>query len=205
MAGPLNDEQQLQMGMVLEAGRTLGALLDDVLELSRLDTGVERCDPEQFDVCELVASVVLGVRPVAEEQDLALELVVPEGIRIEAYTDRHKLEQIILQLLSNALKYTAEGGVTVEAVCDDVGWCAIKVSDTGIGIEPAELPHIFEEFRQVSRQSAGTHQGTGLGLAVCKRLADILQGTIAADSTPGAGTTFTLRIPSGAPDAESAG
>jgi PAS domain S-box-containing protein len=195
MAGPLNDEQQRQLGMILDAGRTLGALLDDVLELSRLDTGVERCDPEQFDVGELVASVILGVRPVAEERSLRLEVIVPTDAPLEAYTDRNKVEQIVLQLLSNALKYTYEGTVTVEAASSDDGYCTIRVSDTGVGIDAAELPHIFEEFRQVAKQSAGTHEGTGLGLAVSKRLAEILQGSIGVESTSGQGTTFTLRLP----------
>lgn len=194
MAGPLNEEQQVQTNMILEAGRTLAALLDDVLELSRLDTGVERCDPEQFDVGELIDSVALGIRPVAEERGLRLEVRTPEDESLDAYTDRNKLEQIILQLLSNALKYTNEGTVTIEAAhADDE--CMITVSDTGVGIEPSELPHIFEEFRQVTRQSAGTHEGTGLGLAVSKRLAGILQGSITVNSKPGRGTAFTLRFP----------
>jgi signal transduction histidine kinase len=194
MAGPLNDEQQVQTNMILDAGRTLAALLDDVLELSRLDTGVERCDPEQFDVGELIDSVALGIRPVAEERGLRLEVRMSQDVSLDAYTDRNKLEQIILQLLSNALKYTAAGTVTIEATYAE-DECAITVSDTGVGIEPAELPHIFEEFRQVTRQSAGTHEGTGLGLAVSKRLAGILQGSITVKSEPGRGAAFTLRIP----------
>lgn len=193
LAGPLNEEQHRQIGMVLDAGRTLSALLDDVIELSRLDTGVERCDPEQFDIGELVSSVVLGIRPIAEERGLNVEMLIPPD-RLDAYTDRNKLEQILLQLLSNALKYTLEGAVTVETLIDD-DFCSIRVSDSGIGIEPSELPHIFEEFRQVTKKLAGTHEGTGLGLAVSKRLAEILQGTITAESAPNEGATFTLRIP----------
>jgi len=194
MAGALNEEQKRQTGMILDAGKALGALLDDVIELSRLDTGVEQCDQEQFDVGELVASVVLGVRSIAEEHGIGLEVLAPTGA-LEAYTDRNKLEQIILQLLSNALKYTTEGTVTIEATGAEAGWCSIRVSDTGVGIEPAELPHVFEEFRQVARRSAGTHEGTGLGLAVCKRLSEILKGTITVESEPGHGSTFTLHIP----------
>ncbi|MDP3629385.1 MAG: ATP-binding protein [Actinomycetota bacterium] len=194
MAGPLNDEQQVQTNMILDAGRTLAALLDDVLELSRLDTGVERCDPEQFDVGELIDSVALGIRPVAEERGLRLEVRMPQDVSLDAYTDRNKLEQIILQLLSNALKYTTAGTVTIEATYAE-DECVITVSDTGVGIESAELPHIFEEFRQVTRQSAGTHEGTGLGLAVSKRLAGVLQGSISVKSEPGRGAAFTLRIP----------
>jgi len=195
MAGPLNEEQHRQVGMILDAGKTLGALLDDVLELSRLDTGIERCDPEQFDISDLVTSVVLGIRPIAEERGIDIDVLVPAGSSLDAYTDRNKLEQIILQLLSNALKYTIEGTVTIEVSCDEAGWCSIRVSDTGIGIEPGELPHIFEEFRQVAKKSAGTHEGTGLGLALSKRLAEILKGSISAESDPGEGATFTLHLP----------
>lgn len=194
MVGDLTEEQARQVGMIQDAGRTLAALMDDVLELSRLDTGIEVCEPERFDVAELVRSVALGVLPAAEAKGLALEVTTPPA-PVEVYTDRNKAEQILLQLMSNALKYTAEGFIGIEVIEPDIASVWIRVADSGAGIDREELSHIFEEFRQVARDAAGTHEGTGLGLALCKRLAGILGGTIDVESDPGGGSVFTLSFP----------
>ncbi len=193
MAGDLNEEQQRQIDMVLGAGRHLAELVDDVLDLSRLATGVEVCEPSRFDVVELVQSIAVGAHPAAEARGLELAVEVPDG-KVEVFTDRNKVEQVLLQLLANALKYTREGGfgIAVEASDEEV---VVRVSDSGVGIDPAELPHIFEEFRQVARQVSGTHEGTGLGLALCRRLTHIIDGSLEAESQPGSGATFILRFP----------
>ncbi len=193
MAGELNEEQGRQIDMIRDAGRQLAALVDDVLELSRLQTGVESCEPEEFDLAELVRSIAVGVRPTAEANHLAFELSCPETT-IEVFTDRNKVEQILLQLLANALKYTPEGVVSV-VVEDEDGAVTVRIIDSGIGIEASELPHIFDEFRQIARRVSGTHEGTGLGLAVCRRLAHVLGGTIEVESEPGKGSSFTLTFP----------
>lgn len=193
MVGDLNDEQVRQIDMIRDAGRQLAALVDDVVELSRLQTGVERCEPEEFDLAELVRSIAVGVRPTAEARQLAFEVTCPESA-VEVHTDRNKIEQILLQVLSNALKYTSEGAIAVE-VEDDGATVTVRVVDSGVGIEASELPHIFDEFRHVARQVSGTHEGTGLGLAVCRRLAHIIGGTIEAESEPGKGSTFTVTFP----------
>ncbi len=198
MVGELDDEQQRQITMIYEAGRSLEALIDDVLELSRLDTGFEACEPGEFDAVDLATSVALGTRPAAEAKGLDLRISTPVG-PINVFTDRNKVEQILLQLVANALKYTAQGeiGITMSDTADTV---SIVVSDSGIGIAAEELPHIFEEFRQVARDAAGTHEGTGLGLAVCRRLAGILGGTIEVESALGRGSTFTLVFPRRCPN-----
>ena len=194
MVGELNEEQVRQVGMILDAGRSLEALVDDVIELSRLDTGAESCEPEDFDISDLVHSIAIGIRPVAEECHLALEVSTPEEAML-AYSDRNKVEQILLQLLANAIKYTDEGSIKVDVTEVDADSVSVAVTDTGRGIDASELPHIFEEFRQVARQVGGTHEGTGLGLAVCRRLAEILDGSIGVESEVGRGSTFTLTFP----------
>ncbi|PKQ19659.1 MAG: hypothetical protein CVT66_09080 [Actinobacteria bacterium HGW-Actinobacteria-6] len=194
MVGELNEEQVRQIGMILDAGRSLEALVDDVLELSRIDTGAESCEPEDFDVADLVRSIAVGIRPAAEECELALDVSTPEGA-LPVYSDRNKVEQILLQLLANAIKYTDEGSIRINAAEVGTGAVRVSVTDTGRGIDADELPHIFEEFRQVVRQAGGTHEGTGLGLAVCRRLAEILGGAISVESEVGRGSTFTLTFP----------
>lgn len=194
MVGSLNEEQSRQISMILDAGRSLEALVDDVVELARIDTGAESCDPVAFDMAELVESVAVGARPSAEERGLSFNVSTP-GEPVDVYTDRNKTEQILLQLVANALKYTDEGTISVDLPEPTATTVRVHVVDTGSGIPPEELPHIFEEFRQVARRDAGTHEGTGLGLAVCKRLAGILGGEIEVESEQGIGSAFTLSIP----------
>ncbi|MHB1340641.1 MAG: sensor histidine kinase [Coriobacteriia bacterium] len=194
MAGELNDEQRRQLQMIGEAGRKLLALTGDILELSRLDTGVERCVPEPFDLRALIESVVVGGRQLAEERGIELEVHLPDD-PLAVDTDRNKVEQVLLQLLSNALKYTVEGAVRIEAEISPDDFVIVRVIDTGVGIDVDELPHVFEEFRQITTRRSGTHEGTGLGLAVCRRLAEILEGTIEVESRPGAGSKFTFTFP----------
>lgn len=194
MAGELNEEQRRQLQMIGEAGRKLLALTGDILELSRLDIGIEHCVPEPFDLRGLIESVIVGGRQLAEERGIELEVRLPSD-PLPVVTDRNKVEQVLLQLLSNALKYTVEGAVTVEAEASDNGLAVVRVIDTGVGIDVDELPHIFEEFRQVTTRRSGTHEGTGLGLAVSRRLAEILDGSIEVESRPGAGSKFTFTFP----------
>ncbi|MGB4592613.1 MAG: PAS domain-containing sensor histidine kinase [Coriobacteriia bacterium] len=194
MAGDLNEEQRRQIAMIGDAGRQLLELTGDILELSRLDIGVERCNSEQFDVCGLIESVVVGGRQLAEERGIELD-VRPQRTAINVFTDRNKVEQVLLQLLSNALKYTVEGSVCIEADVVANDRVMVRVKDTGVGIDADELPHVFEEFRQVTRRRAGTHEGTGLGLAVSRRIAEVLGGTIEVESVPGEGSTFTFIFP----------
>lgn len=194
MAGDLNEEQRRQVAMIGDAGRRLLALTGDILELSRLDIGIERCNSEEFDVVSLIESVAIGGRQLAEERGIQLNVKAP-STPISAFTDRNKVEQVLLQLLSNALKYTVEGSVTIEAerIGDDS--VIVRVKDTGVGIDADELPHVFEEFRQVALRRAGTHEGTGLGLAVSRRIAEVLGGTIEVESVPDVGSTFIFTFP----------
>lgn len=195
LAGELNAEQMRQVLMIGEAAKKLGALVEDVLEFSRLETGaVEEMRVEPFDLRHLAEQVVVSARAEAADKGLTIAAEVP-GEPIAVETDRTRLEQILVELVSNALKYTRQGGVTVRVLKPSDGTATIEVADTGVGIPPEELPHVFEEFRHLRTEASGLHEGTGLGLALCKRLAEVLGGRIEVASEVGVGTTFTIVFP----------
>ena len=148
-----------------------------------------------FAVEELIHEVMSELEPIVKRTSLAVN--VRAAGRLPALkSDRQKVKQIVLNLLSNALKFTAEGSVTMSASYDVKGKAAvIAVQDTGVGIPPEDQATVFEDFRQLDSSPARGYGGTGLGLSICRRLAQMLGGTIALESAVGRGSTFTLRIP----------
>ncbi len=133
------------------------------------------------------------MRHMAEDKGLQVEFHCEERPVLIA-SDRFKIQQILMNLLSNAVKYTEAGSIAVDVARRDEG-IAVTVADTGRGIASSEIPHVFEEFRQMSRGDSGTHAGTGLGLALSRRLADVIGATLSVRSTPGEGSRFTLILP----------
>jgi PAS domain S-box-containing protein len=194
MAGPLNDEQRRQLEMIKRAGRMLLSLVDEVLDLSRVEAGASRLELSDFPVDDAVAATMESMQPLAQEKGLTLDVSV--GCRgLTMHSDAGKLAQILLNLLSNAIKFTDQGTVACECESHN-GEVVFRVTDTGIGIPDDELPLIMEDFHQVDRLEDGMKpHGTGLGLAISWRLADMLGGTLTAESRLGEGSTFTLRVP----------
>jgi signal transduction histidine kinase len=194
LAGDLNDEQQRQMTMVQHAGRELLALVDDVLDYTRIESGRVAAFPADFRLKELLASCVAQVRTDAEIKGLGLELDI-DGAPATIHSDRRLLEQVVLHLLANAVKFTVEGAVTLRACPADDDSLIIEVRDTGIGIDPDLKKIIFHAFEQ----GMGTHRvkahGLGLGLAICHQLTHLLEGSIELDSSPGTGTMARVTIP----------
>ncbi|MHB8966147.1 MAG: sensor histidine kinase, partial [Coriobacteriia bacterium] len=191
-AGPLNEEQCRQLEMVRTAGRHLLALIDDVLDLSKIEAGVSVQESERFNIVEMLLEAIESVRPCAEARGLSLEFSAPrDSAWIES--DRRRVMQIVLNLLSNAVKFTDEGGVTVTLECDTTE-TVISVEDTGVGISPGDVERVFEEFYQVG-ENVSSPGGTGLGLAVSQRLAERLGGHIDARSVRDQGSTFRLVFP----------
>jgi CheY-like chemotaxis protein/anti-sigma regulatory factor (Ser/Thr protein kinase) len=152
---------------------------------------------ESFDMRDLLSALVQTLDPLAREKGLQLAIDGPDG-PTPIMSDRGKIQQILLNLVGNAIKFTEHGGVTVhtEARPDEV---VVAVTDTGVGIGPEEIGHIFDEFHQVARASGDKTQGTGLGLTICRRLARVLGGDVTVGSMPGEGSTFTLSVPTTAP------
>jgi PAS domain S-box-containing protein len=202
LAGPLNAEQAKQLGMVRGSARHLLDLINDVLDISKIEAGQleVRCEP--FELPELIERVVATVRPQAEKKGLTLTVHVPPELG-RMVSDRRRLMQILLNVVNNAIKFTDQGGVTLTAALvaskepKAGAQVAVRFSvvDTGIGIKPEDLATLFQPFRQLETGLARHHEGTGLGLAICRRLASLLEGEITARSEWGKGSEFAVVIP----------
>jgi PAS domain S-box-containing protein len=198
LAGPLNAEQTRQLGMVRSSARHLLDLINDVLDISKIEAGQLDLHITPFDLAESIHQAVQSVTPMAVQKNLPIVVQVPAGLE-PVRSDRRRVEQVVLNLLSNAIKFTERGqiSVTVAIEGETAPRAAIRVADTGIGIDAAGLAQLFQPFRQLDSGLARQHEGTGLGLAICHRLAGLLGGDIRAESEPGVGSVFTLRLPYG--------
>jgi signal transduction histidine kinase len=181
--------------MVRNSSRHLLSLINDILDLSKIEAGQLQVHREAFDLRQSVQRIVATVRPMAEAKSLALDEAVDP--RVGAVTsDRRRVEQILLNLLTNAVKFTDAGSIAVRVEPAD-GAVRIAVSDTGIGLAAGEASQLFQPFLQIDSGTTRRHEGTGLGLAICRRLAHLLGGDVTVESAPGAGSTFTLSLPLG--------
>lgn len=198
MAGPLTDEQRKQLGMVRGSARHLLALINDVLDISKIEAGQLEVSCDEFDLLASIRHVTATVGPMADTKGLRLVTHVADDVG-PMVTDERRVEQILLNLLSNAIKFTEQGEVTLSVErCERNGETpavAIRVRDTGIGIRPDELSTLFQPFRQLDTGLTRQHEGTGLGLAICRRLAELMGGEVSAESEPGVGSQFTVVLP----------
>jgi PAS domain S-box-containing protein len=180
------------------AGQHLLSLINDVLDLSKIEAGKMQLYVETFDVAGVVADVASTVRPLVEKNGNALELHAGDGLGT-MHSDVTRVRQVLLNLLSNAAKFTEQGTIALEVTRDgDAGtgeWVLFSVRDTGIGMTPEQLERLFEAFAQAEASTAAKYGGTGLGLALSKRFCEMMGGTIQVESTEGTGTTFTARLP----------
>jgi len=192
LAGPLTDEQRKQLEMVNASGHHLLSLVNDLLDLSRIEAGAVEYEHAPIDVATLSAEVVDSVRAIAEAKGLALEMDVPDPAP-RLVSDYKRVRQILLNLLSNAVKYTERGSVRLTVSADRHRTVSFAVSDTGPGIAKSDLDRIFDEFVQLGERGQGN--GTGLGLPIARHLATALGGSLTARSEVGVGSTFTLTLP----------
>lgn len=193
LAGPLNDEQKKQMGMVCSSSEHLLALINDVLDLSKIEAGELQLFPEDFDLEASIVRLVAVTQPLARRKGLDLDVQVGPGLSY-VVGDRRRVEQVLLNLLSNGIKFTETGSVRVQAECRGDS-CVVEVIDSGIGIKESDLCTLFRPFRQVDSGLARKHEGTGLGLSICKRLVELMGGRIGARSEWGVGSTFFVELP----------
>jgi signal transduction histidine kinase len=193
MFGEVNDKQAEYLADILESGKHLLTLINDILDLSKIEAGRMELQAGDFDLRAAIDNALLLVRERAQRRGIALECDV--DARLHAIrADERKVKQVLLNLLSNALKFTPEGGrVRVDAALGEAA-AEISVSDTGVGIAPQDLAAVFEEFRQVGT-AAKNVEGTGLGLAISRKFVELHGGTIAVKSVVGEGSTFTFTLP----------
>jgi signal transduction histidine kinase/CheY-like chemotaxis protein len=201
--GPLTEEQERQILYIRGGAEALLPLVNDLLDLARIESGKTVVHADRFVIDDLFASLRGMFRPLHDDDHLSL-VFEPAPDLPTIRSDESKVAQVLRNLVSNALKFTQDGEVRVSARLDDEqGMVAFTVADTGIGIAPEDRVRIFGEFEQVEGPLQAATRGTGLGLAVSQRLATVLGGAISLDSEPGRGSTFTLSIPVAYSDAES--
>ena len=196
--GPLTDEQERQLALVRAAAVDLLEMVDDLLDVAKIQAGKLKVESEPIEVDDLFRDLRGMFRPMAVEAGLELLVEEPVGLP-PLVSDRQKVAQILRNLISNALKFTPRGQVRVAATAETPETLQIDVHDTGIGIPPEAQQRIFEDYEQLSGAPGQRARGTGLGLPLSRRLAALLGGTLDLDSRPGEGSTFTLRLPFVAP------
>jgi signal transduction histidine kinase len=192
--GPLNAEQQRQINFVRGSVRELTEMVDDLLDLAKVDAGRISISPEWFEMVDLFSALRGMFRPIVASSAVSLTFEEPEAVP-RIYTDDKKLSQILRNFISNALKFTTEGEVRVTACLVKDGMVEFAVSDTGIGIAEEHLPALFSDFVQIDTRIQKRLRGTGLGLSLAKKFAALLGGTVAVTSKVGKGSRFSVQIP----------
>ncbi|KKM77669.1 hypothetical protein LCGC14_1367710 [marine sediment metagenome] len=193
MEGDLNEEQRKQLTMVKFSANHLLVLINDILDISKIETGKVELAIEKFEISEAINDIVNSVLPLANDKGLNLIYNVPKGIIINS--DKRRIKQILMNLVSNAIKFTDQGNVKIKVTLLNNNDLEFIVSDSGIGIKKEEIEKLFQPFQQVDMSSTKRHEGTGLGLYLCKKLLDLLHGEISVISQFGKGSEFKFIIP----------
>lgn len=193
LAGELNEEQKNQLTMVKNSANHLLSLINDILDISKIEAGKVDLSISEFELGDVVKEVVEIISPAANEKDLKVIVEQPPG-KAMLLSDRRRVKQILVNLAGNAVKFTERGHVKISAFTEG-GELEIRVSDTGPGIKEENMRLLFNPFQQVNSEVARKHEGTGLGLHLCRKLVELLGGDIRAESEYGNGSTFAFKIP----------
>lgn len=198
--GELNEEQKLYVDTIRTSGEALLVIINDVLDYSKVEAGKLELTPETFNLHQAVDEICTLLRPTATEKGLTLDLIWEEDLPDRFVADPGRIRQVLVNLLGNAIKFTLEGHVTlkisgIEMADPEQMLVRIEVEDTGIGIKPDQLDHIFGEFNQAEDEHSRSFDGTGLGLAITRELVELMGGEIWVDSVVGEGSCFGLKIP----------
>jgi signal transduction histidine kinase/HAMP domain-containing protein len=193
LVGSLNEEQTKQLRMVQNSASHLLELINDVLDISKIEAGQLKISVELFDLRKLIEKVVQTVSPTVEKKGLILRVEIRPKVD-QISSDRMRVEQILINLLNNAIKFTEKGELLLECRIKNQ-WVEISVADTGIGIKEEDMKLLFKPFQQVDTGLSRQYEGTGLGLSICKRLVEKLGGEIWVQSQWGTGSTFTFTLP----------
>ena len=193
LVGSLNPEQEKQLKMVQVSANHLLALINDVLDISKIEADQIDIFPERFDMGNCVRRSVDKINPMAEKKDLVVTTVInPEIIMVTS--DRRRVEQILINLLNNAVKFSEHGNISIQCTIEDEN-VITQVIDSGIGIKIEDIKNLFKPFQQIQSGISRQYEGTGLGLSICKRLVELLGGKIWVESEWGSGSTFSFTLP----------
>jgi signal transduction histidine kinase len=192
--GPLTPEQEKQVGFIQSNAAEFAEMIDDLLDFAKVEAGRVEISPAWFEMVDLFSALRGMFKPVLVNPDVSLVFEEPVGIP-KLFTDDKKLSQILRNFISNALKFTSRGEVRVCARTQGDGYVTFSVADTGVGIAPQYHHAMFQDFSQVNSPIQKRLRGTGLGLSLSKRLAELLEGSVFFESEPGKGSTFSVRIP----------
>ena len=202
--GPLNAKQKEYLGDILNSGRHLLQLINDVLDLAKVEAGRMELHPEVFPLGKVIEEVCAGAKAIALKKQITLHMDVASELDVVTL-DPQKFKQVVYNLVSNAVKFTHENGRVDVLACrlDDQRF-SVVVRDTGIGIRREDLPRLFKEFEQLDTGAARRFEGTGLGLALTRKIVELLDGAITVESEYGQGSTFTVVLPRFAPPGSAA-
>jgi protein-histidine pros-kinase len=196
LPGPLNAEQEKQLETIRTSGRHLLSLINDLLDLTKIESGKVYVVREPTSVTEVIHEVVRALQPAARKKRLAFRVELPED-EVTIESDRRALSQILLNLTNNAIKFTDRGEVAIVLESRREGRRSVvevHIRDTGVGIKPEDRGRLFQAFAQLDSSAARLYEGTGLGLHLSQKLAELLGGGISFESEYGAGSVFTLRL-----------
>jgi signal transduction histidine kinase len=179
------------------AGKHLLTIINDILDLSKIEAGKMQLLPESFPIADLIREMASTVQPLLTKNANALVIREDQGLGA-MYSDVTRVRQCLLNLLSNAGKFTKGGTIHLEATREegtDADWVVFRIRDSGIGMTPAQVARLFQAFAQADASTTRKYGGTGLGLAITRKFCRMMGGDISAESTPGQGSTFTIRLP----------
>ena len=195
VAGSLDSPVKRQLGRIESNGRHLLTIINEILDISRIEAGRMPLQLSRFNVLDLLAEVKSELEPIIMRSKLTVTIHVSKDVK-PMVSDRQKVKQILTNLMSNALKFTHKGSITIKAARSRKDrMISLSVRDTGIGIAPEDQDKIFDDFRQLDNSPTRAYGGTGLGLSICRRLAQMLDGQLTLESALGSGSTFTLTLP----------
>lgn len=195
LGGPITDEQKKQLTMVKISADHLLSLISDVLDISKIEAGQLTVAREEFSLRVPILKVVQSISPLAEKKGLELSVHLDDTVGT-VVADERRVEQILLNLLGNAVKFTEQGGISIQCECE-AGSYVTTITDTGIGIREEDLAGLFQPFHQIDTGLSRKYEGTGLGLSICRRLVELMGGRITVTSRVGEGSTFKFIVPAG--------
>jgi signal transduction histidine kinase len=201
--GSLSEKQTQALERILINTRQLIAIVNDLLDQARIEAGQLSLHPAPLSPRKLANDVQATMQPLAEEQGLELTTSYADDVPKTLLGDQQRLQQILVNLINNAIKFTPEGEVNIHIYCPDAEHWALQISDTGRGIPEDAVDYIFEPFRQVDGSVTRSHKGIGLGLSIVKQLVDLMEGSITVESQVGEGSTFRIELPVIIPQKES--